>query len=247
MSNEYCMFKGKLKCGAPFSDKYKGSPHYVIRLTGTDDADFDIVVNAASTAPTSDGDNRVYASIDLHFTDPIIEKLKLLDEGLHTQNFPRLDYFQDASLVNLKSMRPIPYNDASGNRFDINDQVNMLLAIDDSQPSEDLNFNNGKFDQIRKFWTPTTQNVIVYGFGFLFQPAENGLHETHMNQGNPKNGGHAKENGAFQDGAVIVQIGDNFTAMFTAFQTPYWPTNAQGYPEPDSVALPRYIHAGASA
>jgi uncharacterized protein YukJ len=92
----------------------------------------------------------------------------------------------------------------------------------------------------RDFWTPTSSGIVVYGFGFLFLPKKDGLHETHMNQGNPR-GPHYQENGAFQDGAVIVQRADGFAAMFTAFQTQYLPTNAAGDPVANAVALPQYI------
>ncbi|WP_322049446.1 DUF2278 family protein [Paraburkholderia sp. J67] len=109
-------------------------------------------------------------------------------------------------------MRPIPYQDQSGNRVDVNDVINSILTIDESQPSQSLPFDNGSgVLHNRDFWTPTQQNVMVYGFGFLFVPKRNGLHETHMNQSNPP-GKHKAENGKSQDGAVIVQKGDSGSA-----------------------------------
>lgn len=241
MTNTYCMYKGKLKAGAPYLG-YPGSPHYVIRLTDGAGAEFDVVVNSASTAPTDGGDNRVYFSIDPHFADPICTDLTNLGLGLHKTGFPRLDYWQDASLLDLRRMRRVPYKDDDGSRFDINDQIDEILTIDEADPAQTLDFDNGHAVQQRKFWTPRGPgDVVVYGFGFLFEPGENGLHETHMNQGNPRQGGHFGENGVFQDGAVIVQRGPSFAAVFTAFQTQWLPTDARGRPTQDAKPLTQWI------
>jgi uncharacterized protein YukJ len=107
MRNAYCMFKGKLLCGAPYSDTYIGSPHYVITVGKDDGATFNIVVNSASTPPAANGDNRVYAYIGPNFVDPICDKLKALPAGLYTGGFPKLDYWQDRSLLDIGRMRPL--------------------------------------------------------------------------------------------------------------------------------------------
>ncbi len=235
--NQYCMFKGQLVAAAPYFDEYHANPHYVITVSSDGTDSFNIVVNSSSTVSTN-GSKDVYSLVDLHFADPIIRNLDSLASGLYESNFPKLDYWQDHSLVNLKLMRDVPYEDEDGSRFDINDTINDVLTIDESQPFEMVGYQGGE----RKFWKPTSSTpIMVYGFGFLFLPAKDGLHETHMNQGNPRSGGHAKENGIFQDGAVIVQKSDGFAAMFTAFQSQYVPTNATGYPTADAVPLAQYI------
>ena len=241
MPNSYCMYKGKLLMGAPYSDSYIGSPHYVITVSKGDGANFNVVVNSASTAPSPNADNRVYAYIDPNFADPICDKLNALQVGLYTSGFPKLDYWQDRSLLDIRRMRPVPYEDASGTRFDINDQINDLLTIDESTPSEQHPYNNGHETQDRTFWRPSGPGeVTVYGFGFLF-PTQDGLHETHMNQGNPPGGGHERENGVFQDGALIVRKVDGFAAIFTAFQTQWLPTDARGFPTSGAQPLPKWI------
>ena len=198
MRNGYCMFKGKLICGAPYSDAYIESPHYVIAVGKDDGTTFNIVVNSASTAPAANGDNRVYAYIDPNFVDPICDKLKALPADLYTSGFPKLDYWQDRSLLDISRMRPVPYKDATGARFDINDEINDLLTIDENTPSEQRPYNNGRDTQGRTFWRPSGPgDVTVHGFGFLF-PTQDGLHETYMNQGNPVGGGHERENGVFR-------------------------------------------------
>jgi uncharacterized protein YukJ len=236
---KYCMYKGIVRRAAPFFDSYGPKPHYVIRAQAGDSQDFDIVVNSAS-AVAIHGDVRVYAYLDLNFQDPIIAKLDALALGYYESGFPRLDYFQDASLLDLTKFRLVPAHDEDGSRFDINDDIDDLLTIDETNADVTLEaFNSGE----RKFWKPLEDKVIVYGFGFAFAPGGGGgLHETHMNQGNPKQGGHAQENGAFHDGAVIVQRGSNFQAIFTAFQSQYLPTQQNGYPAPVAVPFAQYIN-----
>ncbi len=239
--NKYCMFKGTLVRAAPFKDIYVGSPHYILTVRGLEDNLFNIVVNSASTERGEDGNNNVYFYADLNFDDPLTVKLTALQPGLYTDGFPPLDYWQDRSLLDIRRMRAVPYEDEAGNRADVNDTIDDVLTIDETKASQDLPYDNGSGNpQDRTFWTPTDPAVTVYGFGFLFQPKQDGLHETHMNQGNPR-GRHWKENGAFQDGAVIIQRTAGFAALFTAFQTQYLPTNALGQPVGDATPLPEYI------
>ncbi len=67
-------------------------------------------------------------------------------------------------------------------------------------------------------------NSVIYAFGSYFADSNGvmGIHDIHMNQGNPP-GAFAKDNGSWQDGAIFVQIpsqGDaQWTALFIAFQT----------------------------
>jgi uncharacterized protein YukJ len=51
MRNAYCMFKGKLICGAPCSDVYIGGPHCIVTVGKDDETTFNIVVNSASRRP----------------------------------------------------------------------------------------------------------------------------------------------------------------------------------------------------
>jgi uncharacterized protein YukJ len=243
MHNEYCMFKGVVVNAAPFKPEYPGSPHYVVTVKDAGGKQFKIVINSASDTVGADGNNNVYFYADLNFDDPLNEKLGKLAHGLHTDNFPELDYWQDTSLLDIKRMRPIPFQDEEGNRVDVNDTISDVLTIDTDKEPQSLPYDNGS-GQIhnRDFFSPTDNNVIVYGFGFLFQPAEDGLHETHMNQGNPR-GRHFKENGAFQDGAVIVERAGSFVALFTAFQTQMLPTDARGVPVKGAMALPDFIRS----
>ena len=86
------------------------------------------------------------------------------------------------------------------------------------------------------------QNAVVFAFGDQFKNAggENpffhfspdlGIHDIHMNQGNPT-GGHSGDNGAYQDGALLVYFPseDRWLGAFLAFQTQSWQTDDQGNP-----------------
>ena len=60
-----------------------------------------------------------------------------------------------------------------------------------------------------------------------------GIHDIHMNQGNPVAGGFNKDNGVWQDGALLIHLPSKgtWTAVFIAFQTESWSTDSAGDPE----------------
>ncbi len=86
---------------------------------------------------------------------------------------------------------------------------------------------------------------IIYAFGekwgpeqdrrdqyFRFLPG-NGIHDIHMNQGN--DGKYRKDNGVFQDGALVFSYPDDkWLAFFLAFQTQSFETDDEGNPSEPS-------------
>ncbi len=74
---------------------------------------------------------------------------------------------------------------------------------------------------------------VLYAFGSAYADGGiiDGIHDIHMNQGNPLNN-HANENGIWQDGAVFVSLPSQgtWTALFLAFQTESWTTDKAGNP-----------------
>lgn len=74
---------------------------------------------------------------------------------------------------------------------------------------------------------------VIYAFGSAYADGGvvDGIHDIHMNQGNPVNN-HANENGIWQDGAIFVSLPGQttWTALFIAFQTESWTTDAAGDP-----------------
>ncbi len=88
---------------------------------------------------------------------------------------------------------------------------------------------------------------VVYAFGSAFADSGvvDGIHDIHMNQGNPRNS-HGGDNGAWQDGALFVNLPAQatWTALFIAFQTESWTTDAEGNPLRATPGSPASLHAG---
>ena len=79
--------------------------------------------------------------------------------------------------------------------------------------------------------------VYATGSAFADGGVTDGIHDLHMNQGNPAAGGHSGDNGIWQDGAVFLNLpargtgAAGWAAIFIAFQTESWTTDAAGDPE----------------
>lgn len=71
----------------------------------------------------------------------------------------------------------------------------------------------------------------IYAFGQTYTDQGGGIHDIHMNQGNPENN-HGGDNGIWQDGALFVQLpsSSQWIALFIAFQTESWETDVNGNP-----------------
>jgi uncharacterized protein YukJ len=82
-------------------------------------------------------------------------------------------------------------------------------------------------------------NATLYAFGSAYADSGqvDGIHDIHMNQGNPISGGFAGDNGIWQDGAMFLQApspgsgpAPTWVAVFIAFQTESWNTDSRGNP-----------------
>jgi hypothetical protein len=66
-----------------------------------------------------------------------------------------------------------------------------------------------------------------------------GVHDVHMNQGNPKPGPFADDNGVFQDGGLVLRFGSRHAGLLLRFQTQWLPTdNAMGHRLPGAQPIP---------
>ena len=66
-----------------------------------------------------------------------------------------------------------------------------------------------------------------------------GVHDVHMNQGNPKPGSFADDNGVFQDGGLVLRFGTRDVGLFLRFETQWLPTdNATGHRLPGAQPIP---------
>lgn len=122
--------------------------------------------------------------------------------------------FVRGNLFDTSKMVPLPAI-STGNSSDLNDQLDLLVQ----QAIGDV-------------------DAVLYAFGQHWLDAggtdtvfpeigpSTGVHDIHMNQGNPK-GGFYKDNGVYQDGGLIFHFpsAGNWAAVFTAFQSESFTTD----------------------
>ena len=81
--------------------------------------------------------------------------------------------------------------------------------------------------------TIADKDGVIYAFGSAYADSGkvDGIHDIHMNQGNPANN-HGGDNGVWQDGALLIHLPSKgtWTAVFIAFQTESWTTDSAGNP-----------------
>jgi uncharacterized protein YukJ len=86
--------------------------------------------------------------------------------------------------------------------------------------------------------TIADKDGVIYAFGSAYADSGkvDGIHDIHMNQGNPvgggSGGGFGDDNGIWQDGALMIHLpsSNTWTAVFIAFQTESWNTDSKGNP-----------------
>jgi uncharacterized protein YukJ len=81
--------------------------------------------------------------------------------------------------------------------------------------------------------TIADKNGVIYAFGSAYADGGkvDGIHDIHMNQGNPVNN-HGGDNGIWQDGGLLIHLPAKgmWMAIFIAFQTESWTTDGAGNP-----------------
>jgi uncharacterized protein YukJ len=91
--------------------------------------------------------------------------------------------------------------------------------------------------------TIADKDGVIYAFGSAYADSGkvDGIHDIHMNQGNPVGGGFSGDNGVWQDGALLIHLPSKatWTAVFIAFQTESWTTDSAGNPEKLNTDLHR--------
>lgn len=128
-----------------------------------------------------------------------------------------LDYLR-SGIVNPKKMVPVP-PDQPGADNDLKDKLEDAVVKAMATPESVIYAFGEK-------WGPESDRKDQY-FGFL---PGNGIHDIHMNQGN--SGKYAKDNGVYQDGAVVISYpGDRWRAFFFAFQSQTFLTDERGAPK----------------
>ena len=116
-------------------------------------------------------------------------------------------------------MLPLP-PESTGNNNDLNDQLDLLV----NQAIADAGAALYVFGQ---HWLDSS------GADQYFPEIDpsTGVHDIHMNQGNPK-GIYYKDNGPYQDGGLLFYFlsTNRWAAVFTAFQSESFHTDKKGDP-----------------
>jgi uncharacterized protein YukJ len=210
--------------GDPVSGKVVtgSSTHYQITMQAKG-GPFTVAVNIQSV----DGSEVLYA-IEEGFTPPDEAGLLALPMGMTSlKSEPgglALDYVR--STVNGQSMIP-------------REQMTLLPQLRSKGSEEERMMNRVRASALQNAvvtllnMTIADKDGTIYAFGSAYADSGkvDGIHDIHMNQGNPANN-HGSDNGVWQDGALLIHLPSKgtWTAVFIAFQTESWDTDSAGNP-----------------
>jgi uncharacterized protein YukJ len=216
----YSVLKGKPTAGKVVSGN---GTHYQITVQATG-GPFTVAVNIEST----DGSEVLYA-IEQSFTPPDGPGLTALPNGVHPlQSQPNglaLDFVRERigsqPMITQASLTLLPIGAAN--------------AEFKSQRAEAL--SNAVTALISQAIADGNTTLYAFGSAYADSGRVDGIHDIHMNQGNPVSGGFAGDNGIWQDGAMFLQMSGTssgstptWSAVFIAFQTESWNTDNNGNP-----------------
>lgn len=210
--------------GDPVSGKVVtgSSTHYQITMKAPG-GPFTVAVNIQSV----DGSEVLYA-IEEGFTPPDLAGLQALPMGMTPlKSAPgglALDYVRSQvngqPMITRKQMTLLPQLRSKGSE----EERMLALARANALQNAVVTLLN---------MTIADRNGVIYAFGSSYadQGKVDGIHDIHMNQGNPVSN-HGGDNGIWQDGALLIHLPSKgtWTAVFIAFQTESWTTDADGNP-----------------
>jgi uncharacterized protein YukJ len=210
--------------GDPVSGKVVtgSSTHYQITMDAPG-GPFTVAVNIQSV----DGSEVLYA-IEEEFTPPDIAGLLALPMGMTAlKSVPgglALDYVRSqvsgTQIITREQMTLLPQKNSKGNK----EEQMLAQARSGALQNAVITLLN---------MTIADKDGVIYAFGSSYadQGEVDGIHDIHMNQGNPVNN-HGGDNGIWQDGALLIHLPSKatWTAVFIAFQTESWTTDSGGNP-----------------
>jgi uncharacterized protein YukJ len=211
--------------GRPTAGKVVGgsSTHYQITMKAGS-ATFTVSVNIQSV----DGSEVLYA-IEEEFTPPDLAGLMALPMGMTAvKSVPgglALDYVRSTvgggPMIAKAQMTLLPQFQAKGGGV----EEQMI------QRARAKALENAVVTLLNM--TIADKDGVIYAFGSAYSDAGkvDGIHDIHMNQGNPANN-HGGDNGVWQDGALLIHLPSKgtWTAVFIAFQTESWSMDSVGNP-----------------
>jgi uncharacterized protein YukJ len=208
------------------------SPHLQIRLIDGQGKPWRIPVNVRSGDPTQS--LVIFHRADPLLSHPILDGIATLPSGLTDLNHATrtaanaLDYSR-APLFDWPTGIALPPT-GPGDDDDLQDVVSGQL--------NDLKARGGDLIAFGShFHNSAPRPGIDTEFG-----TKDGMHDIHMNQGNPA-GPFADDNGVFNDGALVLLFPDHVSGLFFRFKTQFLPTDANGHRIP---GVSKEIPAGAT-
>ena len=190
-----------------------GTPHLQVRLVDAAGQGWRVAV----TVQSDTGSQVVYWVVDPLINHPILNGLAVVKSGFSARRGEpslALDAVK-APLFEFASGRALP---PSGQANDDDLQDLLLLYLDQ------LRVSGGQIFAWGQKFTSNQHRPIDKEFGNL--DGLHGIHDIHLNQGNV--GAHAKDNGVFQDGGLVLAYPDRSVGLFLAFQSQVVPTDARG-------------------
>lgn len=232
---QYGVVKGRVTEARTERDDTK-SPHYQIKVVAGADGNFRVPVNVQS----NDG-SMVRYLVDEDFDHPVVDKLGALADGHHpVASEPgglALDYVRGA-LFEPGAMVTLPSHE-EGEDNDLHDLLDHLVIPVKNDPA-------GVVYAWGERWTNTSFKLpIDEAFGAL-----SGVHDIHMNQGNPpKPKRFFEDNGVWQDGGLVLHSpkARTWKAIFFAFKSQTFDTDAKGNPlgaKPDDEVIHDRLRGG---
>jgi uncharacterized protein YukJ len=218
----YSVLAGKPTAGKVVSG---ASAHYQITMQATG-GPFTVAVNIQSV----DGSEVLYA-IEEGFAPPDLAGLTALPMGMtKLQSKPgglALDYVRSmvggVPMITKAQMTLLPELKAKAKGVSAEEQM--------IQQARAKALENAVVTLLNM--TIADKDGVIYAFGSAYSDSGkvDGIHDIHMNQGNPKNN-HGGDNGVWQDGALLINLPSkkSWTAVFIAFQTESWTTDSVGNP-----------------
>lgn len=223
----YSVLKGSPSAGKVVTG---ASRHYQITINAGTATPFTVAVNIESV----DGSEVLYA-IEQSFTPPDTAGLETLAAGVtglsSTAGGLALDYVREQiagqPMITRAAMTLLPKAVRKATPGAVPGAVPG--AADDREMAASRALENAVVALLNAAIAAGDATVYAFGSAYADSGTVDGIHDIHMNQGNPTNN-HGDDNGVWQDGALFLEMGGMWTAVFLAFQTESWVTDAMGDP-----------------
>lgn len=200
-------------------ERHGASPHVQVLVDGGG-MPYRAAINVRSSHARP-GSSDLLFLIDRDLRHPLTARVRAQPDGFMELANERgglaIDY-QRGGMFDRRGMRRIPAH-LPGPGNDLADALGALVEAAMADERARLHVFGHR-------WGPERDDPDAI-FGFL---PGNGIHDVHMNQGS--RGGHATDNCAWGDGALLVELpGERrVAAVYLAFQSQSWRTDERGHP-----------------